>query len=162
MSRRSPLDQGSDEANRWISPEAEFQLLAAVSIGDVPELGAGRRYPYRRYSSRCDAGPCRYRPTPVQQHRARYPRQSVPSNDVSPPRTPPGQRAIAQAAAGVDHHCERFRRRPEPGARPIQWAKPRCRLIAIGVRKPSAVHFAIGDDRMPKRVIAEINGDEGT
>ena len=26
----------------------------------------------------------------------------------------------------------------------------------------SLVHFAIGDDRMPKRVIAEVNGDEGT
>jgi hypothetical protein len=35
-----------------------------------------------------DAGPCRCRPTPVLQHRAGYPRQSVPANDISPPRLP--------------------------------------------------------------------------
>jgi hypothetical protein len=33
------------EANRWIRPNAEFQLFAAVSIGDIPELRARRRDP---------------------------------------------------------------------------------------------------------------------
>src|SRR5476649_1794065 len=33
------------EANRWISPKAELQLLAAETISDVPELGARGRDP---------------------------------------------------------------------------------------------------------------------
>ena len=43
--------------------------------------------------------------------------------------------------------------RPEHGARPTQWAKSRCRPTYWGAQtQRSLVHFAIGDDRMPKRV----------